>query len=45
LQLAFPRARMPRKKYRESAACGQLPALNNLFDVALLGRTEVVIEK
>ena len=45
LQLAFPRARMPRKNIEDELRAVDHPPLNNLFNVALLRRTEIVIEE
>ena len=45
LQLAFPRARMPRKNVEDELRAVDHPPLDDLFNVALLRRTEIVIEE
>jgi hypothetical protein len=45
LQLAFPGSRVPRKDVEDELRAIDHPPLDNLFDVALLGWTEVVIEQ
>jgi hypothetical protein len=45
LQLAFSRSRMARKDVEDELRSVDHPALDDLFNIALLRRTEVVIEK
>jgi len=45
LQLAFTGSRVPRKDVEDKLRAIDYPALNNLFDVALLGWAEIVIEQ
>ena len=45
LQLAFARARVPRKNVEDQLRAVDHPPLHNLFDIALLRSAEIVIEK
>ena len=45
LQLAFAGSRVPRKNIEDQLRAVDDPPLNDLFDIALLRRTEIVIEE
>ena len=44
LQLAFPRTRVPRKNVEDELRTVNHPPLDDLFNIALLRRAEIVIE-